>query len=306
MIFLSLRYLRRLRTFCSRLRGSRIIKTFYGELEKLRNLCPDLLKVTENLDGALGELNASDLLDKNNGAGCVVPLIYEHEDVIKPPFDISAGVYSLNHLLPDSNYDHWSNGDIPGAVAVDQAEFLQTVPRDNSSGDMFSIMQWVVTLNAFDFSAVSIASVAILPMSPALYSNGVNATSPDHFPNVILQDYLGYLHPGEGNFPDDLGAEIRVLSIGLNLYMVSLNCDAAPSANPLLDPPPKSKEKTVVATASSGTAGMDGFRGIIYANGTVDYKSRRTFTLAEAEISAPTEESDNCSPFQSWSTITFS
>lgn len=200
-----------------------------------------------------------------------MPLIYEHEDIINPAFDISAGIYSLNHLLPDSNYDHWSKSDIPGAVVDDQAAFLQTVPRNGSKGDMFSIMQWVVTLTALDVSAVSIASVAILPMNPALYSNGVNAMSPDHFPNVILQDYLGYLHPGEGSFPDDLGAEIRVLCIGLNLYMVSLNCDAAPSANPLLDPPPKTKEKTVVATASSGTAGMDGFRGIIYANGTVDY-----------------------------------
>ena len=233
IIFLSFRYLRRLRSLFDQapsLWDEDTIKTFYGKLAKLQNRCPDLLKEViddpAGLNGALGKLNASYLFDKNNGAGCVVPLIYQHEDVIKPAFNISEGVYSLNHLLPDSNNDHWSNEDIPDAVAVDQAVFLQTVPRDGTSDDKFSIMQWVVTLNWRDFSAVSIASVAILPMNPALYSNGVNAMSPDHFPNVILQDYLGYLHPGEGKFPDDLGAEIRVLCIGLNLYMVSQNCIA--------------------------------------------------------------------------------
>ena len=85
------------------------------------------------------------------------------------------------------------------------------------------------------------------------------------------------------SFPDRLGAEIQTLAIGLNLYMVSQNCLAAPARNPLTLPKPPARFKSLFA-GSGGASTDTRFTGIIYANGTIDNNPPPNFHLGRVKI----------------------
>lgn len=57
--------------------------------------------------------------------------------------------------------------------------------------------------------------------------------SPRQFPTVILLDYMGVVIPKFTNFAKDADHEVRALAMGLNLYMVSENCDIGIIKHPL-------------------------------------------------------------------------
>jgi hypothetical protein len=249
------------------------VEVFYSKLAKLRNRCPNIR--------SLKDVTAGELMDSNNGGGCVIPLIAEGFTNATLNDRPSAGIYNSAALNIN---DHWSNMDTTEDMAEDQVANMQAHTRGGD--DQFDIMQWVVSLTASDFAFADIASVAILPTNPAFYWRAVNAMSPEIWPTVIMQDYVGYIHMNEGSFPSQLGAEIQTLCYGLNLYMVSQNCKASRGKNPLLKPPVSEKaagKKAMAASGIAGMAGMGAFQGVIYANGTVDYDPPKDFHVGQVQ-----------------------
>lgn len=245
---------------------------FYNSLEAINNRCPDMSASTK-----FDLLEAQTFLDKNDGAGCVLLMIDGRLQDGVTNQRTSSGIYQGPTYMDRD--DFWANkGDTESNAAAEVAHMVGKT-RDNGDSDDFAIMQWQVTPDLLTSLDYGLSTIAILPTNPALYWDAVNAMTPEVWPTVILQDYIGYIHLNEGSFPDDLGSEIRVLCMGLNLYMVSQNCDVSPRENPLLAPPASDKlarglveralsnSTTVVANSSDP---IDHFKGIIYANGTVD------------------------------------
>ena len=84
----------------------------------------------------------------------------------------------------------------------------------------------------------------------------------------------------EGDFPSQLGSEIRVLCMGLNLYMVRQNCIVSSTKHPLL----RKADATNGDNDDENKAADLPFNGIIYANGTIDEASPAGFHLGRVEI----------------------
>ncbi|KND90635.1 hypothetical protein TOPH_04731 [Tolypocladium ophioglossoides CBS 100239] len=95
--------------------------------------------------------------------------------------------------------------------------------------------------------------------------------SPWEFPNVMQVDYIGVmlLDNQANSLTDDnsLSLDLATLCYGINLYLLSENCDISPSRSPLL--PSQFKPRPSKA-ASKAT-----WNGMMYANGTVDEPGRR-------------------------------
>jgi hypothetical protein len=95
-----------------------------------------------------------------------------------------------------------------------------------------------------------------------MYWKGVDNMHPKNWPNVLMVDYIGVLVPNEHDW-NQLGADIVTLAIGLNLYMVSENCDFSKGRSPLL---PSASSRIALLSASVP------WNGIIFANSTkIDY-----------------------------------
>jgi len=52
-------------------------------------------------------------------------------------------------------------------------------------------------------------------VNPALYHDGANAMSPEHFPSVIMQDYVGQIYSGRQKYPDVMSWELRTPCLGM-------------------------------------------------------------------------------------------
>ncbi|KAM0339921.1 hypothetical protein ACHAPU_010753 [Fusarium lateritium] len=102
--------------------------------------------------------------------------------------------------------------------------------------------------------------ISILPTNPALYWRGVNEMTPTVFPNVLMVDYIANVLTTtvEPDW-DDLSAEMQVLAIGLNLFLVSENCGISSIRPPLL---PLNNGPARLASRKSG------WNGVVFANGT--------------------------------------
>jgi hypothetical protein len=107
-----------------------------------------------------------------------------------------------------------------------------------------------------------------------------------------MQDYVGQIYNGRHKYPDDMSWELRTLCLGLNIYMVSQNCEAGQGANPLYkiqgsgstrmllreagsgQYPSHGHNATLTTSETSGApvnfASRPAFHGIIYFDGTVD------------------------------------
>jgi hypothetical protein len=223
IIFLPIRYMSQMRTLIygepsNQWKGD-TVEAFYSKLAKLRNLCPNI--------GSLKNVTAGELMDRNNDGGCVIPLIAESFPNVTLSDRPEAGIYTTASLGIN---DYWFNKDTTEDMAECRVANMQALPRGGD--DQIDITQWIVTLTAVDFAFANIASIAILPTNPALYWRLVNAMSPEIWPTVILQDYVGYIHINEGSFPSQLGAEIQTLCYGLNPYMVGQNCKSSHGKNP--------------------------------------------------------------------------
>jgi hypothetical protein len=90
--------------------------------------------------------------------------------------------------------------------------------------------------------------------------------SPTGFPTVMLMDYAGVRLQGEYD-EEYWGVELKTLAIGLNLYLVSENCDISTVKNPLARSTAESTRTNgpLQSVFPSGST----WDGIIFANGTV-------------------------------------
>ncbi|KAL2020831.1 hypothetical protein VTK56DRAFT_7924 [Thermocarpiscus australiensis] len=218
-----------------------------------------------NLDTSTGFQNhkTSYLLDQNDGMGCVVLLLDGQNlqgDV--PHESVADGIYDMGRM---GIRDHWSNKKLASDMAPDQVNVWRSATRGGPDdyGNLL-ISQWLVTPDALAATAWSLQNFATQQANPSLYWAGVNGMDPQHWPNVLLVDYLGVQYRDRAAW-DQLSAELYTLALGLNLYVVSENCDVSRRRSPLLRPP-------AARVKVGNLLDVAPWNGIIFANGTtVDY-----------------------------------
>ncbi|ODA83869.1 hypothetical protein RJ55_02385 [Drechmeria coniospora] len=267
IVFLRVKYLigiRKIPSFGPIYWTDEMVRAFFSKLRGIRNRCP-------HLDAAVpfNRQKVSYFMDQNEGKGCVIILLDGQLTSSVPQESISDGIYKASRMR---FWDNWSNKADTQSMAQDQAADWKTVMRSGDPGnsdDRFLIGQWLVSADAVKTTALTIQKMAILPTNPALYWMGVNNMSPERWPNVLLIDYIGIVVRDQTAW-NQLSAEMYTLAIGLNLYMISENCDISPRRSPLLAkarPMPLSTNNVVTAAP---------WNGIIYANGTVQDFPPRT------------------------------
>jgi hypothetical protein len=247
---------------------------FYTKLESIQNRCSDLTD-----DPKFDRREAREFMDMNGGAGCVLLMLngkLKDGITFQRP---SSGIYwGRNYMDLD---DYWAEKEKPEELAAAQIARMKVNKRDKGNNDRFFIMQWQSTPNFGQSTFLKgLDSYAIELVNPMLYWKAVNEMSFEYWPTVIMQDYVGYLHLG-GDELVRMGAELQVLAIGLNIYMVSLNCGVSRVRHPLLG-----KNSRIGAVMNSTNFAIDAlapkFNGIIYANGTVDLYPPADFQLGIA------------------------
>lgn len=139
---------------------------------------------------------------------------------------------------------------------------IGTASAPDSDKDNWFIGQWLTTTHPLDPAFLTLQRIVIYMMNPSLYFAGVNGMSPTSFPTVIEQDYVGIVRVD--HFAEEFWSYgIKVLALGLNLYMVSQNCAAGVVMNPLFN------DKAVMKAMSYAAGSRSQFHGIVFANGTV-------------------------------------
>jgi hypothetical protein len=264
-------------------------KAFYTKLEEINNRCIGLTN-----DPRFDSQPMKNFMDLNNGKGCVLLLTDgKLKDDTIPKQRPEAGIYyAPTYLFRD---DYWAEEQYTRENAAKQVDRMKSYTRDDgpsngtSPKDTFYIMQWQCTPNAVDVSIPppTIQLIANQETNPALYHYGVNAMSPTSFPTVILHDAVGLFHI-EDLAESAYNPMMQTLAIGLNLYMVSLNCKASKTKHPFLVSKKQSK--------LSSSTGFKTFTGVIFANGTVldnppeDFCRTCTFNDASSIDHPPTNK----------------
>ncbi|KAK4224388.1 hypothetical protein QBC38DRAFT_458350 [Podospora fimiseda] len=190
---------------------------FYTSLESIENRCPGLETAGVKFD----RLQAHTPMDMNNGAGCVLILTDGALENGVPTDKISSGIYHGPSYMDRDNYGS-NNGNI-GSLSDDKIAHMQNMKRNGDDNDRFFIMQWQATPDIISSLRHGLEDAGLFDLNPVLYRDAINSMSPESWPTVIQQDYVGYIHLNEGRFPDDLSAELRTLCIGLNWFMINQN-----------------------------------------------------------------------------------
>lgn len=128
--------------------------------------------------------------------------------------------------------DQWSETTDKTTLLSDHTTAFLDIHDKTDGKDKFHISQWLLTPKLDMWSSVGLATFAQWKANPMLYWGGVAAVTPTSFPNVIMQDYFGLLLLDHHDW-QYLGSELKTLCIGLNLYMVSENCEISPGKHPL-------------------------------------------------------------------------
>lgn len=238
--------------------NTEIVRTFFDKLKLVNYRCGNL-----DPKAKFDMQTASYFMDRNSGRGCVLFLLDDSNLSPEVPHDSPAdGIY--NQRMMDIN-DHWSNNGDTERVANDQVATWNSMNRGgNLDGDQFLISQWLVSANIVESTALSLQKIAILPTNPAFYWMGVNHMSPESFPTAVLMDYVGIVVDEHLSW-DQTSAELYTWAVGMNLYMISENCDISKRRSPLLP----TKSGGVVTTKRRSVDSAPQWNGIIYANGSV-------------------------------------
>ncbi|KAK3296361.1 PLC-like phosphodiesterase [Chaetomium fimeti] len=269
IIFFTVRYLVGRYEFPDRgpiMWDTNMVNSFFSKLRGINNRCL-------NLDTGTGFQNqkASYFMDQNEGKGCVILLLNGHLDGGVPRESPADGIYEIGRM---GIRDHWSNKMQASDMAPDQVNNWRSVTRGGASDfGNFMVGQWLVTPDALAATAYSLQNFAIQPTNPSLYWAGVNGMDPEHWPNVLMVDYIG-VQQGDQWAWDQLSAEIYTLAVGMNLYMASENCDVNKRQPPLLG------RSEVAVRESQETP----WNGIIFANGTTVDNPPAALHLGRVEI----------------------
>lgn len=243
-----------------------MVNSFFSKLRAINNRCL-------NLDTSTGFQNqkASYFMDQNEGKGCVILLLNGHLDNGVPRESPGDGIYDGGRI---SVQDHWSNKMQASDMAPDQVSTWRSVTRGGASDyGKLLIGQWLVTPDAVASTLYTLQNFAIQPTNPSLYWAGVNGMDPEHWPNVLLVDYIG-VQKRDAWAWDALSAEMYTLAVGMNLYMASENCDVNKRRPPLL-------KRDDIATGESQEVPWN---GIIFANGTTVDHPPPTLHPGRAEV----------------------
>ncbi|OAA72288.1 LysM domain-containing protein [Cordyceps fumosorosea ARSEF 2679] len=238
-----------------------MVNEFFGKLRGVNDRCGGLDAGGTTFD----KQPASYFMDRNGGRGCVLFLLDTSNLQDGVPHDaVADGIYRTEALPV---WDNWSNLPDTQKVAEDQTAKWKTVSRAGAfANDQFLIGQWIISADPLTTTALTIEQMAVQPTNPALYWMGLNAMSPEVFPTVALVDYVGVVVDGRHAW-DQLSAELYTLAVGMNLYMISENCDISKGRSPLLPPPPRAQAFTLSAPGPKQLIPM--WNGIIYENGTI-------------------------------------
>ncbi|KAF4875177.1 Mutanase [Colletotrichum siamense] len=226
----------------------------FAVLGKIKNRCSGL-EVPKGVGRQFQDRLMGEFMDMNGGSGCVL-VILEGEVADGVPDSLpKEGIYRDNvHMY---RFDHWPTATIPDTIIKKTAAELADPARHKKNGtekQEFMVAQWQLTPDFTTSSNFGLEALAVYPTNPTLYWGGVPAMSPDTYPNVLMQDYIGVRLVDEHGW-DSLGAEIRVLAVGLNLYMASENCWVSKRKHPLWKKNSRRQPSP--------------WNGIIFANGTV-------------------------------------
>jgi hypothetical protein len=96
------------------------------------------------------------------------------------------------------------------------------------------------------------------------------------WPNVLLVDYIGVIINDQFAWYQ-LSAELYTLAIGLNLYILSENCDVSDQHSPIL-PSAASMARVVRKCASPS------WNDVVFANGTAVYNLLQSLHLSRVEM----------------------
>lgn len=236
-----------------------MMNEFFGKLKGVNNRCSNLDTNTK-----FNKQTAGYFMDQNGGNGCVLFMLNGENLKDDVPHDsVADGFYKTDML---EVWDNWSNLADTQKVANDQVTKWKTVGRSgNFDNDQFLIGQWIISADPITTTALTIEEMAIQPTNPALYWMGLNNMSPETFPTVALVDYIGVVVDGRHSW-DQLSAEMQTLAIGMNLYMISENCDISKQRSAVL---PRQQAMTLAIEEDNGKELIPVWNGIIYQNGTV-------------------------------------
>jgi hypothetical protein len=229
-----------------------IIMEFFANLETVNNRCGNL-----DMNTTFQNQPASYFMDQNQGKGCVIFILDGHLN--NDDERISSGIYRRARM---NFWDDWTESGSIRTVVKSQADDWNTIGRSSTSeNDQFMISQWFA---GAPIIGSTIQKLAIQEHNPTLYWYGVNRMSPDAWPNVLMVNYMGQVIEEETDF-SQMSADLVTLAVGLNLYMISENCDISKRRNPLLKPlTKKASSFAKVATPSLASEPV-----IHFANGTI-------------------------------------
>ncbi|OAQ63888.1 phospholipase C-like protein [Purpureocillium lilacinum] len=246
-----------------------IVNNFFGKLRAVNNRCPSL-----DTDIKFNKQPAAYFMDRNDGRGCVLFMLSGNLPDKVPQDSIGDGIYQGNTMDIQNS---WSNLEETEPMAIDQTATWNKVSRNRGfSKDQFLISQWVVTPQPVKTTLLGLQNIAIMPTNPAIYWMGVNYMSPEAWPNVLMVDYYGIVVTDQTSW-NHLSAELYTLAIGLNLYMISENCEVSTRRSPLLPKPRKSFALQAAKLASN-------WHGIIFANGTAQDNPPARLHLGRVQV----------------------
>lgn len=216
---------------------------FWEKMEQINNRCP-------NMDGALERKLMKHLVAKNGGNGCVIIVQdgWLADDVTKS--DKSRGFYDKNQF---TKFDHWSNtGDLENMINSQVEEYSTKANQE------YMISQWVLTPSLLETALINLELFALYFSNPSVYFAALMSMTPEGFPNVIMQDYVGLILNKKHDFYDTGFPQLKTLALGVNLYLASENCGVDGRKHPFHK---KSNAKTMAMRKST-------WDGAIFANGT--------------------------------------
>ncbi|KAI8409226.1 hypothetical protein FOFC_09061, partial [Fusarium oxysporum] len=258
---------------------------FFDKLREINYRCTDL-KRKDNFES----MTVGSLMDANKGKGCV--LIFLNTDNLEEKIEKEDRISEKDGIYHKDSMK-WTEAWPQKKHTKDAAEWSIDAWKKRDERGMH-VAQWLVTPN-YPLEIYSLLQIAVLPTNPALYWRGVSEITPELFPNVLMIDYIGnvILNVNEPEW-DELSAEMQVLAIGLNLYMISENCDINEKRPPLL--PDSSKAAKL---ASGGRKGFSSWNGVVFANGTRFDKAPPGLRLGCAETLPKGTVFAHCPPLMS-------
>jgi hypothetical protein len=246
---------------------------FFSKLRKINNRCGNIPKLGPY---SFAERTVGSLMSTNGNKGCVLIFLdTAHLERNIPEADRVARLDGIYHKDDLPLTDAWPNKEYHKHVA----EF--NIDKWDDTRSKVLVSQWLSTPPGEVSTLVhSLEKYAVLANNPTLYWRGVPAMSPTAFPNVIMVDYIGEIVLGERDW-DELGAELYTLAIGLNLYMLSENCEISPKRSQLL--PKRSSNKARIASRQQDNPLVSSWNGIIFANGTIIDNPPPTLRVGQLE-----------------------